>query len=171
MPTLDAGGAKKTSLRITVNPTRKSTKTAGSATYQLSTENNKKSMRTSLLRLKTTKPSTHAQTKHSPPKLVVINEGLVINAPKSRTHTRKNKNESSGSALSSIGSLFSRRPATDPKFSYKQWKANLNANIAAKSAKYKGTKGAGKAFTAFMTKNFIGETKNGKYKKESLQCH
>jgi len=55
--------------------------------------------------------------------------------------------------------LFSRRPPKDPKFSYKQWKANLNANIAAKSAKYKGTKGTGKAFTAFMTKNFIGETK------------
>jgi hypothetical protein len=156
MPTLDAHGAKKTSLQITVNPTRKSTKTAKS-TYQPSTEKNINSMRASLARLKTPKPSTHAHKEHSPQKLVVINEGLVINAPRSHTQTRKNKNESSGSGW--FGSLFSRRPHKDPKFSYKQWKANLNANIAAKSAKYKGTKGTGKAFTAFMTKNFIGETK------------
>jgi hypothetical protein len=160
MPTLDADGAKKTSLRIIVNPTRKSTKTPGSATYKPSTKNNIKSMATALARLKTHKPNTHAQTKHSPPKLVVINEGIVPSnelAPQRRT--RKNKNESPGilgSALSSIGSLFSRRPPRDPSAkTHKQLLEELNAN----RKKWAGVTFNGRKFAKFSLKQNIGEIK------------
>ena len=117
-------------------------------------------METSLARLKTHKPSTHAQTKHSPPKLVVINEGLVPNnelAPQRRT--RKNKNESPGilgSALSSIGSLFSRRPPRDPSAkTHKQLLEELNAN----RKKWAGVTFNGRKFAKFSLKQNIGETK------------
>lgn len=143
MPTLATpSNTKQKSIRISINPTRKSTHASRPNIQPI--ENVLKSMRASLARGKTHKPSTHAQKEHSP--------------PKPQHHTQTRKNESPG-ILGSNSSLFGSRPPRDSKVSYKQWKANLNANIAAKSAKYRGPQGSGKAFTAFMTKSFIGETK------------